>query len=261
MADEKALIPFEEQRVSFLGEAVTLALANDRVYVPLRPFCNALGLSWRGQFARVKRHPILKHEVKKVRISLAVDNRHSVATCIPEEFFWGWIITLSPSRVKPEHAPKLLWLRETGYRAMGQMYFEDKLKLPFDIDSVELRAEIEPMSLNKQRLQLAVKNQCRRAISIGLPATLTVEQWERSIESFDGLCAYCEERSYAVIEHFIPLSSPTSPGTTIGNCVPSCFSCNTQKGNRHPDDVPNILRSVIDRVREKLQYLEEPLPF
>ena len=72
----------------------------------------------------------------------------------------------------------------------------------------------------------------RRAEKFGLPATLTMEEWQSTTEYFEGRCAYCQEKPWQVLEHFIPIA--LGGGTTVDNCVPACRSCNNAKRELHP---------------------------
>lgn len=60
----------------------------------------------------------------------------------------------------------------------------------------------------------------------GTRATLTLAEWEQTIEDFNGLCAYCLTESYTLIEHFVPVSIA---GTHVRNCIPACSGCNKRK--------------------------------
>lgn len=86
---------------------------------------------------------------------------------------------------------------------------------------------------------------------LGLETSLSFPQWVKSIKHFRGLCAYCQEKPFNVMEHFIP--TLLGGGTTMTNCVPACQSCNTIKKNHHPDNCP-LAKHTICRVR---QYLQE----
>lgn len=68
-----------------------------------------------------------------------------------------------------------------------------------------------------------------RARHAGAPATLTMREWLATVRHFDGLCAYCGEADYEVIEHATPLPRG---GTTAANCLPACTACNNRKGDR-----------------------------
>ena len=67
-----------------------------------------------------------------------------------------------------------------------------------------------------------------------LPSTLTNEEWNRAIIFFGDRCAYCGER-WNEVEHATPLSR--GGGTTAGNCLPACDSCNDAKHLRTPEEL------------------------
>jgi 5-methylcytosine-specific restriction endonuclease McrA len=72
----------------------------------------------------------------------------------------------------------------------------------------------------------------------GLEASLTLGEWISTLKSYQYMCAYCQDKPYRVLEHFIPMVK--GGGTTKENCLPSCQSCNVKKGNEHPE--PRALR-------------------
>jgi excisionase family DNA binding protein len=73
-----------------------------------------------------------------------------------------------------------------------------------------------------------VQTQLARAKSIGLVATLTIREWIEIVDRYQGLCAFCKDRPFDAMEHLMPIQS--GGGTTAGNCVPVCTSCNSRKG-------------------------------
>jgi|GEM_PF-7024381 len=83
---------------------------------------------------------------------------------------------------------------------------------------------------------VALKRNLKRASLVGLPATLTIEQWMKTLEDFEYACSYCKAKEYQVLEHFVPLG--LGGGTTVTNCLPSCRSCNVTKSEWHPFDLP-----------------------
>ena len=86
---------------------------------------------------------------------------------------------------------------------------------------------------------------------VGLIGTLTVNEWMETLEFFQWRCAYCGLKEFEIVEHFIPVS--IGGGTTKSNCVPSCRSCNSHKGDTHPDNVTNL---KLDHVRIYLASLK-----
>ena len=70
---QPVLVPIEERSVDFYGDEITMALVHleqrTQLYVPLRPICTYLGLSWSGQRERTYRDPVLSQEVRFVRVT------------------------------------------------------------------------------------------------------------------------------------------------------------------------------------------------
>lgn len=73
----------------------------------------------------------------------------------------------------------------------------------------------------------------------GLVATLTLKQLLAVMSDFNGLCAYCQEYAYSIIEMVEP-----AKGLVYDNVVPSCKACSHHK--RYGFDVAE------DRVRQYL---------
>lgn len=92
----------------------------------------------------------------------------------------------------------------------------------------------------------------KRAETLALPATLTLNQWLTTLKHFDWQCAYCQQSPYQVFEHFTPLFH--GGGTTYSNCVPACYKCNVRKSDLHPTVFRDkIGRAVFDRVQQYLR--------
>jgi 5-methylcytosine-specific restriction endonuclease McrA len=107
------------------------------------------------------------------------------------------------------------------------------------------------------RFERNILNQhLRHARELGLPSTLTLEQWVDIVNTFDSKCAYCQKKPYGVVEHFVPLSF--GGGTTAYNCIPACQSCNVLKSGVHPSMVPASkgMTEAIQRVKKYLEAIE-----
>jgi hypothetical protein len=68
VGDEKALIPIEQKSVDFYGDNVVAVLieldGHKRIYIPLRPLCDFLGINWDAQRRRVYRDLVLAEEIR-----------------------------------------------------------------------------------------------------------------------------------------------------------------------------------------------------
>jgi Restriction endonuclease len=70
---------------------------------------------------------------------------------------------------------------------------------------------------------------------LGLQSDLSFDDWMETLRHFKNKCAYCKEKPYENIDHFIPHCK--SGGTTVNNCIPSCSLCNHRKLGKHPDEL------------------------
>jgi 5-methylcytosine-specific restriction endonuclease McrA len=94
-----------------------------------------------------------------------------------------------------------------------------------------------------------IRSACSRARKHGLPVTLTEPDWARAVEHFKDRCAYCA-LGWCLIEHATPVER--GGGTSLGNCLPACTSCNARKGSM---TIEEYLADASRRVnRERVTY-------
>lgn len=86
--------------------------------------------------------------------------------------------------------------------------------------------------------EVRLKSHLYRASGEGLPATLTMPEWRRTLADFHDRCAYCGSAAVDVLEHFVPISR--GGGTTPGNCLPACEPCDSRKAGKRPDDLNDV---------------------
>jgi len=80
----------------------------------------------------------------------------------------------------------------------------------------------------------ALSHQKRRSLKKKLKSTLTIEQWEITLNHFNGKCAYCGEgpKDGDVLQrdHFQPLAKHGEYSAI--NVLPACKFCNSSKGKK-----------------------------
>lgn len=106
--------------------------------------------------------------------------------------------------------------------------------------------------INTKREKRIVSNQGHRAKRIGQAASLTFEEWIATITYFNMRCAFCQERPYEVLEHFIPVIHGGT--TSVFNCVPACELCNAIKNDCLPHEILEQMKE--ERIQEIHRYLE-----
>lgn len=73
---EEALVPVEQKEVLFYEDTiVAVRVADGTVYVPVRPLCELLGVSWTDQRRRINRDAVLSQEMHSVNVMFTEPNR------------------------------------------------------------------------------------------------------------------------------------------------------------------------------------------
>ena len=97
-------------------------------------------------------------------------------------------------------------------------------------DNKEIIAKKQKLYHSEHLVEHRIRDQKREAKKRSLPATLTIEQWERIKLHFNNRCCYCGEEKPLAQEHFISLTSYGS--YDINNIVSACKECNSSKYNK-----------------------------
>lgn len=137
MSDKStALVAIQERSVDFHGDEILATLVENegttQVYVPLRPICKYLGLSWPGQFERINRDPVLQQEARTVRVTRTNLAGDPEVFCLPLDFLNGWLFGVNANRVKPELRDRLIQYQRDCYRILAQAFQTDELVVPVE---------------------------------------------------------------------------------------------------------------------------------
>ena len=129
MSEDDALVPIEQRDIDFYGDEITAVLVetDDRklVFIPIRPICDYLGLSWAGQRQRIHRDEILQEASSECVIHSQGQRRTML--CLPIDYLNGWLFGINASRVRPEIKDNLLRYQRECYRILAEAF------LPSDI--------------------------------------------------------------------------------------------------------------------------------
>jgi hypothetical protein len=135
MSDSEALTPDEVRTVEFYGDTIIGALVHingeAHIYVPLRPFCDFLGLSWSGQRQRTMRDEVLSTIVRGVCVTHTPGKGGGGTQellCIPIEFLPGWLFGVSTQRIKAELRERLILYRRECYARLWDAFKYDVLQ-------------------------------------------------------------------------------------------------------------------------------------
>lgn len=69
--------------------------------VPIKPICDAIGISFQGQNEKIQNDEILGSTVK-LSLMVGADKKEREMFCLPLKYVYGWLFTINPKNVKPE---------------------------------------------------------------------------------------------------------------------------------------------------------------
>lgn len=117
MSDDKALQPAEQKQVLFYEDEITAVRMSDgRVFVPVRPLCDRLGVAWSAQRRRINRDAVLSDEVRGVAVSATPGGQQEMI-CIPLHLLQQWVDGINAARLKPKIRERvILWQSRGKYK-------------------------------------------------------------------------------------------------------------------------------------------------
>ncbi|GAC1543983.1 MAG: hypothetical protein NVS2B7_18020 [Herpetosiphon sp.] len=172
MTNSPSLIPLEERDIDFYGESITaLVVAGDpeaEIFVALRPLCDYLGLSWSGQFERLKRDAVLGAALQFVRVTRTKASRGDPNTlCLPLEYLPGWLFGISVGRVRPALQEKITRYRRECFRVLWRSFQADALAAISQRDRASLPQSSDTANLMHIReLGLAVAQMADQQLAL-----------------------------------------------------------------------------------------------
>lgn len=124
MTKETALIPTEQKSVEFYGDELIAVLLDGEPYVPVRPLCDYLQLSWPGQRERILRDAVLSQVAATVRVTRTEGQREVARelVALPLKYLNGWLFGVNAGRVRAELREKLIQYQKECYEVLAQAF-------------------------------------------------------------------------------------------------------------------------------------------
>lgn len=122
---QSALTPVE-----FHGATLSVTLISGVPHIALKPICEAIGLDWKAQQDRIKRHPVL-NSVAVVTTSTGTDGKRYEMLMLPLDKLDGWLFGVSVRRVRPELRERLTQYQAECFDALAR-HFGSAVPRPVD---------------------------------------------------------------------------------------------------------------------------------
>jgi hypothetical protein len=212
MTKDVALQPIEQRTVQIRGDEITAVLVeNDdgqHVYVPVRPLCDYLEVSWAGQRQRLQRDPVLGEALRSIRVTQARAGEQggTITTemlCLPLKLINGWLFGINANRVREDLREKVIQYQRECYDILAEAFGVSETGL---VSSQETASSPQTASLIQIRdVALAVAqithemilHEERLSMVEGSSATLKnrLDEAARYIGSMDKRLTQVEERT------------------------------------------------------------------
>ena len=189
---QNALIPIEERAIEFYEDnlvAVAVEIEGERkIFVPIKPISDYLGLTWSGQYERLERDAVLSEAKRLIRVTrINSAGGRPDALALPIEYLNGWLFGISPNRVKPALKDKIIRYQKECYRVLweafqtqsttseisGDDYYDYIMNTP---KSVEINAALVQI----REMGLAIAHMAEQQMLLNQRVTHTEERLDRA---------------------------------------------------------------------------------
>lgn len=146
--------------IAFRDTTLVCLAQAEELFVAMRPVVDGMGLSWRRQ------HRKLTEDADRFCVALMAtqmpgDDQRREHVFIPLERLFGWLMTIQPSRVKPEIRETVIAYQRECDRVLFRHFFHD-----LHIESNALRL-LRPITVAVARLTLEGKSRADIAAALG----------------------------------------------------------------------------------------------
>lgn len=159
---ERAIVPVEQKAILFYGDEITAVRTGEgRIFIPIRPIVERLGLNWSGQYSRIQRDPVLREEQSICVIQTdRLGSRE--ALCLPLDYLSGFLFGISAERVKPEYREDVIRYQKECYRVLFEALQEGRLMGEVTLE--ELLETGDPDTIQAYQIAQAVMRLARNQL-------------------------------------------------------------------------------------------------
>lgn len=120
----------DQKTVAFYGdEIVALRTQAGGIYIPVKPVCELIGVTWPSQSNRIKRDAVLSVEAKNISVFVTntQGSQNREMLCLPLDYLSGFLFGINASRVNADIKDKLIRYQRECYKVLSEAFFEGRL--------------------------------------------------------------------------------------------------------------------------------------
>lgn len=138
------------------GVEISAVMENGDCYLPIKPICEAIGVNFATQYAKIKEDKILSSTVA-LRTTVGGDGKDREMVCLPLKYVYGWLFTINPENVKTEARETVERYRRECYDALYE-HFSQQVRRTIEANQTEITL------LNRLNSAIADKKDASRRI-------------------------------------------------------------------------------------------------
>ncbi|OBY75916.1 phage antirepressor N-terminal domain-containing protein [Acinetobacter gyllenbergii] len=159
---------YHQNLVTFNNANLSIIDYNGQPYVPMRPIVEGMGLDWMGQYTKLKQR--FASTIEEIS-TVAQDGKQRVMICLPLKKLFGWMMTISPNKVKPElketiikyqdECDDALWNYWTGKVSARRKAFDELNEIDMDDKVSKGKATFHSLGMHQRKKEKKINEQKR----------------------------------------------------------------------------------------------------
>ncbi len=127
----------EKLKISIINgvEIIAVKDENNKIFVPVKPICEAIGIRFETQYAKIQEHFLLSPALT-IKETTGADGKTREMVCLPFTQTHGWLVTINPKNVSEGAREKVAEYLEQCYKVLGN-FFEAPLQEREEYDRKE----------------------------------------------------------------------------------------------------------------------------
>lgn len=107
--------------VPFHSQVVLGIKTENKVYIPLKPICENLGLDWEAQRKRIRRDTVLSQGASMMEVPSKGGPQETI--CLPLEYLNGWLFGIDENRVNTEIKELVIQYKKECYIVLHDYFY------------------------------------------------------------------------------------------------------------------------------------------
>lgn len=159
----------QPQTIFFHNANLSIVEHNGQPYVPMRPVVEGMGLAWQAQFDKLKQR--FGSVVMEI-MTTGKDGKQYQMLCLPLKKLFGWLMTISPNKVKPElrdtvikyqeECDDVLWDYWTGKLNARHKAFDELNAIDMDDKISKAKGTLFSLGMHQRKREKKINKQKRQ---------------------------------------------------------------------------------------------------